>query len=313
MKKLFILFLISFSLIVRGQVVDILPDNIENYRFYEGGSKKVLIDKKTPLKTLIERLNTSWELEVTFKCYWIGYTNDMYSIAAHKNKAIQPLLNFIKYSKNNKSKLGAIYCLHLIGIDSKIVGRFNEEFVNAKARQALLSLIFQQELTDLVVSLLARDPWRTDLPILIHYLKYYPLNLKLINSLFRYEKSNAPFRQDINENNDKLPVFLHDSTGLHRIGTYNGITKKFHANSWSYSHLKSNFKCTTFDISNGPCEDLQNKLYDFTLLSKEKVSIYSYCDLTRDNFHHFVVEGRILVICTPEQTLKRWRQFYANK
>ncbi len=313
MRKLLILILISFSFIAKGQVADILPDNIENYRFYEGGSRRVLIDKKTPLKTLIERLNSNWELIETFKCYWIGYTDDMYSIAAHKNEAIQPLLNFIKHSKSNKSKLGAIYCLHLIGIDSKIVGRFNEEFVNPKARQALLSLIYQPELTDLVVSLLARDPWQTDLPILIHYLKYYPLNLKLINSLFRYEKSKAPFRQDIKENIDKLPVFLKDSAGLHRIGTYNGITKKFHASSWSYSILESNFKCTSFHISNGTCEDLQNKLYDFTLLSKEKVSIYSYCDLTRDNFHHFVVKGRILVICTPNQTLKRWRLFYDNK
>ncbi len=160
MKKLFILILTSFSLIARGQVADILPDNIENYRFFEGGSSRVPIDKKTPILTLINRLNSNWQFEETFKGYWIGYTDDMYSIAAHKNDAIRPLMDFIKYTKSYKSKLGALYCLHLIGIDSKIAGRFYEEFVNPKARQALLRLIYNPELTDHVISLLARDPWK---------------------------------------------------------------------------------------------------------------------------------------------------------
>lgn len=333
MKNIFSLILTIVPFIIWGQITDTLPVNSENYKVYEGGISKAFIDNKTPLKNLIERLNSNWRLEETGKGYWIGYTDDMYSIAAHKNAAIKPLLNFIKYAKNSHSKLGAVYCLHLIGIDSKIVGRFYEKFVNAKARQALLSLIYQPELTDLVISLLARDPWKTDLPKLTFYLKHYPLNLTLINSLFRYEKEKAPFRQDINKNIDTLPVFLKDSKGLHSIGTLVIVHKEkmddisvdsksntmlvsvyryFYANSWNYSLLEKNFNCKGPQIDSGICEELNQQLYDLLLLSEEKVSVFSYCDL-KDRFHHYVINGRIIVICTPDQSLERWREFYAKK
>lgn len=162
----------------------------------------------------------------------------------------------------------------------------------------------------------------------------------LINSLFRYEKNNAPFRQNINVNNDTLPVFILDTLGLHRLGelvkvykkkkldnsintknnivdhsdiTNNIIKWEFHANSWNNSLIDSYFKCTVFQLSKGNCNEIQKKLYDFFVLSEEKVSDFSYCDLRRDIFHHYVVNGRILVICTFDQTHKRWRQFYSRK
>ena len=77
---------------------------------------------------LIQRLEEDWREVETGKAYWIGYTKDMYSIAAHGDDAIYPLLSFIKKAKSNRAKYGAILSLHLIGIDRKIAGRFYEEF-----------------------------------------------------------------------------------------------------------------------------------------------------------------------------------------
>jgi len=78
-------------------------------------------------------------LRPTGKAYWIGYTDDMYSIAAHNDAAIPPLLELIEQTKNPKAAYGAVLTIHLIGIERTVKGRFYEEFKNKKARAALLS------------------------------------------------------------------------------------------------------------------------------------------------------------------------------
>ena len=69
------------------------------------------------------------------------------------------MLTFIRTSGNPRGMYGAIYCLHLIGIDSRIAGRYYEEFSNPKARAALVSLLTEQELQPVIMELLIRDPW----------------------------------------------------------------------------------------------------------------------------------------------------------
>jgi len=172
------------------------------------------------LDSLISRLNTDWHLKETGKAYWIGYTDEMYAIASYKDSAISKLLNFISSSNNTHARSGAVYCLHLIGIDSKIIGRFVEKFTNLNARQALLSLIDQADLTDLVISLLARDPWQTDLPYLAELLGK-GANRTLINALFRYwinAREEIPFRDSISTNIKTLEVMFQDSLGIHKVG-----------------------------------------------------------------------------------------------
>jgi hypothetical protein len=116
------------------------------------------------LDSLILRLSGDWEFIETGKMYWIGYTNDMFSIAARGDSAIGPLVKVVETSSNQKARLGAIYTLHLIGINRKIIGRFVEAFVDANARKALLSLLKYDDLQPTIMELLIRDPWKTEVP-----------------------------------------------------------------------------------------------------------------------------------------------------
>ena len=130
----------------------------------EGGGVDITVDTITPLPDLIKRLERNWQFLETNKGYWIGYTVDMFSIAEKRDAAIQPLLNFIDTSHNKHARIGAIYSLHLIGIDSKIAGRFYEKFSNVNARKALLSALKYVDLQPEIVLLLVRDPHYTDIP-----------------------------------------------------------------------------------------------------------------------------------------------------
>ena len=329
--KLFFFILLTYS-DSYAQIADSHPScsEKENYKIFEGGSQLVTVDKESSLENLIQTLNNNWELEITGKAYWIGYPDFMYSIAAHKNTAIQPLLNFINSSTNIHAKEGAIYCLHLIGINSTIIGRFKEKFINKNARGALLHLIFRKELSDLVFHLLARDPWKSDLPILAFYLKYYPTNLTLNNALFRYEKDEMPFRQIVRYKVDNLIIFLKDSFGVHRIGNLKTIWKPnekykslgqglifetirlFYAEEPALPLLKSYFDCSSEQALTGTCQSTNRMFKKFMDLSEEKVDIFSYCEL-KDNLHHYILKDRILVICTPDQTHARWLKYFEAK
>ena len=161
-KQLFLLLgLISavFSVQAQRTFVDASPSGRQYVRPVEGGGMVVSIDSITPLPEMLARLNGKWEFIETGKAYWIGYTDDMFSIAARRESAIQPLLEFIRNSANPQGKYGAVYCLHLIGINCRIVGRFKEEFANKKAREALLSLLIYPEIAPVIIRLLMRDPW----------------------------------------------------------------------------------------------------------------------------------------------------------
>lgn len=194
--------------------------------FYKGERSFIreLTQKERVLKlvslgsdSLINRFNSHWELLQTGKAYWIGYTDEMYAIASKKDSAINKLVNYINTTKNEHGKIGAVYCLHLIGINSTVVGRFEEEFIDINARIALLNLVFQKDVSPLVVSLLARDPWPSDLPVLYNLLQISS-DKTLINALFRYLKTDMPFRESIAQDIDTFNVRLKDSTGCYPIG-----------------------------------------------------------------------------------------------
>src|SRR5687768_14009231 len=79
-----------------AQVTDVAPSGTQNLLPVEGGSIRMKIDSITPLKDLISQLNQEWQLLETGKGYWIGYTNDMFSIAAHGDSAVAALSDFCK-------------------------------------------------------------------------------------------------------------------------------------------------------------------------------------------------------------------------
>lgn len=195
----FTLFIIStMPLITEAQAVDNAPNGNKNYLPVEGGVIKENIDLQTPLNVLIKRFEQRWQFEETGKSYWIGYTNNMFSIAARKDSAISPLLNFIISTHNPHAKLGAVYTLHLIGIESRIAGRFHEEFNNRAARKALLSLLKYEDLMEPVMCLLIRDPWLSDVPALFRLMGQSKSSCwSVVNSLKHYGLTNIPLSEPI--------------------------------------------------------------------------------------------------------------------
>jgi hypothetical protein len=325
---------------ISGQIENV-PSN-KKLRYHlpqEGGGKTVIIDTITPLKSLIERLNKKWEFEFTGKGYWIGYTDDMFSIAAYKDSAIKQLLDFFDSTANLKGRIGVIYTLHLIGINCSIAGRFFEKFTNTHARDALLLLAQRKEYTSQVIQLLARDPWQTDLPVLVELLKKTTENAILNNALFRYIKEGVPFRENLPGTIDSMNILLHDSMGIRNIGNFfiayrePDLANPDYGNSISHDYvvqfqaglkgrvfrkltfniaeskiIKQYFSCDSSLQVKGFCDELKYLLRRFSNI--KLYNITSYVSLN-DRFHHHI-DGNNIVIYTPDQTRLRWIEYFAK-
>ena len=164
----------------------------------EGSGIEVPIDTVTALDTFIHRLSGKFPFVETGKAYFIGYTNDQFSIAAHGEAAIPALMHYIKADADPLGKAGAIYALHLIGINSTVAGRQYEEFSSVKARNALRDLLQIEVLQDQVMELLKRDPWQSDVPLLFERLNHSQLdNWAVVNCLTRYNIRNIPYHEKI--------------------------------------------------------------------------------------------------------------------
>jgi len=222
-KKLFLILIISLTIpISYAQIIDIPSNGQQNYRAVEGGSEKVGIDTKTPLPILIKKLEKPWRLDETGKMYWIGYTDDMYSIAAHNQEAITPLLNLADTTKNIQAKYGVVYTLHLIGINRKIVGRFSENFIDKKARIALLSLLTDKDVGETVMELLLRDPWQSDVPNLFKNIYEAPSAWYIVSALGHYNLTDYPLNGPVPENIQNLTYDLGNAKNLNEQ-LYNAI------------------------------------------------------------------------------------------
>lgn len=204
-----LIFLLNQSLF--GQTLDRAPTGKQNILPVEGGGIRMKTDSLTPLNKLIERLNANWNFLETGKGYWIGYTEDMFSIASRGNKAIPALSDFFRNTQSKKGKIGAIYTLHLIGIDRQIAGRFYETFVNPAARSALLKLLTQSKFTYSIMELLMRDPWKSDVPYLFKILQSgvneetcWPI----INALNRYKIFDLPITSNLPDSLQDLSIRL---------------------------------------------------------------------------------------------------------
>jgi len=245
MKKYILLTpILLFSLVVYSQIIDRTPIGNENILPAEGGGIKMEVDTTTSLPNLINRLNTNWNFIETGKGYWIGYTNDMFSIANRGDEAISELVKFFKSSANDKGKIGVLYTLHLIGINRKIAGRFYEEFTNKNARKALLGLLPDKKYTYDIVSLLMRDPWKTDVPSLLEIIKNesdIEVIWPIINSLNRYKIENLPINNSIPKSvlEQTITLDVKNENILERDFDFNGqIKEALKAFSKSYSNIK---------------------------------------------------------------------------
>lgn len=198
--------------VVFGQVLDVPPKGKQNLLPVEGGSIRMKIDSITPLNKLIDKLNDNWQFLETGKAYWIGYTDDMFSIASRGDSAIPALLDFFAKTRNKKGKIGVLFTLHLIGIDRTIVGRFSEEFKNTAARSALLNLLPDSAFTYPIMELLMRDPWKSDIPYLFQILQREENEetcWPIINSLNRYNITDLPVTSYLPDSLLNLSVMLY--------------------------------------------------------------------------------------------------------
>jgi hypothetical protein len=167
----------------------------------------VVVDAVVALPELLRRLSNDWQFVETGKGYWIGYTDDMYSIAAHGEAAIAPLLKLAKNAPSSHTRLGAVYSLHLIGIESHEAGRYIEQFKVLAARQALRSLLTDTTVGVTVGKLLMRDPWQSDIPLIFEALeKGGPNDWVLINLLQRYSLTGLPLQQAIPDDIGNEPL-----------------------------------------------------------------------------------------------------------
>jgi hypothetical protein len=140
----------------------------------------------------------------------------MFSIAAHGDAAIEPLMNFIGAAAKPHGRYGAVFALHLIGINNKIAGRFYEEFTSVKARTALRELMQIEELQDPIMELLKRDPWQSDVPCLFAALSQSKADdWPLVNGLTRYKVPRMPMHETIPSElgtSFKVPAIQHNTS-----------------------------------------------------------------------------------------------------
>lgn len=217
---LVILLFAEYHLCFAQNIIDRAPSGRPNEVAVTGGSRRVEIETNVPLSALIQRLKGNWELEETGKAYWIGYTKDMYSIASYGEHAIAPLLEFIRNTSSDHAREGALLSLHLIGIKSRIVGRFNEEFSSKSIREVFYGFLEDGRLRDEVLLLLVRDPWPSDVPHLMKLLaEESDTNCQpTVNALFRYALNCPEFGGTLAKDASGARVFIVEGERTTDIG-----------------------------------------------------------------------------------------------
>jgi hypothetical protein len=296
-----------------SQITDVAPSGRQNYIAVEGGGWKMKIDTVTSLDSLIGRLSKNWQFIETGKMYWIGYTEDMYSIAARGDNAIQPLINVLQNSSSSYAKYGAVYCLHLIGINRTIAGRFYEKFVNPKARMALLQFLKDTSLQEDIMRLLIRDPWQSDIFTIIETMKTCKTDCwSLVNGLTRYKINNLPIHQTIPDNIKDISVNLRYTKPLVLEANFDFDAQIKEALD-SFRHLR-NKKIVIEDTL------FKSKLIgDFGSKYESPVSVQEFFSLLDfDNYTslgsriQYYVAGDKLFICSPETARRLLIDWWTN-
>jgi len=269
---------------------------------------------KKPLNSLLPKLSENWEFLETGKAYWIGYTKDMFSIAAYGDSAVGPLLTLVDTTSVERARIGAIYTLHLIGINRTIAGRFMEKFVDSNARGAMLSLLKYPELQSTIMSLLTRDPWRSDVPRLFEMMMSTDESCWAIGcGLLHYNLANPPVDQELPEALSHLYISLKNANFRAKDPTEN-IEAQMHAALDSIVALKS-------DLIEVEQSLFEQKLYGYSWFNPTgrvvAVSEYlktitpetdrfslSYINLGY-RIHYYAQEGKVY-ICSAATAKRRW-------
>lgn len=328
------MFLVVFVLLISSCSGDKKPEyeKIRYERYIipaEGAYIEMEIDSITPLNELIDSLEYNTELYETGKEYWIGYNDLMYSIAVYSDEAIAPLLNFIKKSSNIEARYAACYTLHFIGIRCRVVGRFREEFYNKKVREALLSLLTDGELQSLVMELLVRDPWVSDIPVLINTMDKLSSDCWAMSKgllLYGLEK-DIPFELHVPDSIKKLYVQIPDiKRGYTKQEFINAVFKTMkdvHSEIIVVEDTLLSYNFRYDPINLGYVWDLGNELERKRINAsayRSKVSVseliddvywMGYSDI-RNNYLYTMQEGRLYLI-SANTAKKMWLDWWGTK
>jgi hypothetical protein len=292
------------------------------------------VGSKEPLERLIDRLRDNGQLKKRSKADEIGYTEDMYAIAAYKNTAIGPLLDALRKTTDVHTQVGVVYTLYLIGIDGHETRRGIEKFTSDGARAAMLSLVDNADYGDLVVMLLARDPWPSDLPVLVETLRR-DLNPRaaIITALFRYVPSGGPFRQKIDSSRDSIEVDGENLNGRFLLGHLTTLIRETEKDDPGIANALLNEQDVVVQfaewngrplrvvrrfLAEGTAEKLHKSFGERTpaeildkifRLSITKVENSSFSGAWEDSWD-YVEDGRIIVIVDPDVARKRWIKYF---
>jgi hypothetical protein len=266
------------------------------------------VDNSTPLNDLIQRLNTNWKFIETGKAYWIGFTEDMFSISSRGDVAIQKLVSFFKQSANLHGKEGVIYTLYLIGINRKVY--INEEFTNAKAREALFELLNEKEHVDIICKLLSKDPRNSDIGKLFDFIQAGSnknLIWPVLNYLAYIGLDNKPLCNKVPDSIMKLEVYIGVGNKRLHKNDFNGQTK--HA----LKLLSDEFPKTII---------VERKLYRDSLIGNDFWGMYGWVDAkyfvtaTRwSRFYYYYGDNKLVFITVDsarEKLLNWWTSLPAD-
>jgi len=334
-KVLMLVLLISVAghLGIAQSILDVAPSGRSNERAVEGQSRAVAIEMNVPLQILIQRLKGNWRLVETGKGYWIGYTDDMYSIASHGEQAIEPLVEFIRTASSDHAREGALLSLHLVGIRSRIAGRFHEEFKSKNVREAFYDFLRDPRLRDEVLLLLVRDPWPSDVP---HIMKLLAQEgdtdcRPTVNALFRYALPCPAFGGTLAQDASSARVVMVEgkhTTGIGQLFVFTeekpneGVERINQLNSadtniviqWRPSGRRKvwKFKDPAAARKNFaarfPDRDICEVTYDAL---REDDFVFRYCELS-DPFN-FQVSGENVYIINPSAAKARWLEWWGRQ
>jgi hypothetical protein len=253
--------------------------------------------------------------------YWIGYTNDMFSIAARGDSAIAPLVNVVEHSGNENAKLGAIYTIHLIGINRRIIGRFSEAFVDTNARTALLYLLRYPDWQPTIMALLIRNPWKSDVPDLIRTMQQSDSDCwAVVAGLNRYRLADPPVHQPIPDNIKNVVVKLQYSDPMTLKSDFNFEGQMQEALD-SIIALRNNLIAVDTALQKQKLwGNLRNKLGNHKFPDgSQGTSIGEILDPfgstaffdVGKKIQYYIDDGK-LYICTADTAKKRWIKWWIN-
>ena len=195
-----------------------------------------------------------------------------------------------------------------------MVGRMSEEFVNPKARVALLQLLDDPSLQESIMRLLIRNPWLSDIPHIMKTIESCKTDCwALVNGLTRYRIDNLPIRQIIPDQIKNISVRLKYKNDSVHGENYDFDTQIKDALD-AFMRLKSKYLSIEDTL-------FKSKLTgDFISIDESFITIGEFLRLLDLDYYtrlgtrlQYYMEDSKLYICSPNTARKRMIAWWSNQ